>query len=79
MSVVDLIILIDDKKTSSEDIITFLENLGCTIKQELPRFGIIFCYGDESLIEQIKSKEGVKHVRPSQNFQLPPMDPKLPQ
>ena len=80
MADVDLVIMVDEKRRSEMDqLAKILEDKGCHIQQKLPRFRTIVCTGDSSLMEKLKSVEGVEMVRPQQKFQLPPMDEKIPQ
>jgi hypothetical protein len=80
MTTLDLVILVDEQRRASLDqVAKVLEAKGCHIQKTLPRFRTILCAGDSSLVEGLKSVEGVEAVRPQKNYQLPPMDEKIPQ
>jgi len=55
------------------------ENNGLHIEKKFPRFQTIVGGADSSLLEELKSMDGVEAFRPEGKFQLLPMSDKIPQ
>jgi len=80
MADVELVIMVEEKlRTELDQIAKTLEDKGLHVEEKLPRFRTIIGRGDKSLVEELKSVKGVEMVRPQHQFQLPPMDEKIPQ
>ena len=69
----------ESKKADLDGLAKTLQSKGLQVEKTLPRFRTIVGKGDSSLLEELKSTEGVESVRPEGTFQLPPMSEKIPQ
>lgn len=56
-----------------------LQDQGLEVRNTFPRTGTIVGSGDRSLLDSLKSVDGVADVREEKSFQLPPMDENTPQ
>ena len=74
-----LVMVAEDCRAQIDEIADRLEGAGLRVADKLPRFRSIVGSGDPSLIETLKSVDGVELVREERGYQLPPMDPDVPQ
>jgi hypothetical protein len=56
-----------------------LREAGVEVERELPRTGIVGGKGPRALIARLGAIPGVKRVRTSEPFQLPPFSDEIPQ
>jgi hypothetical protein len=75
-----IVVTVEESRRAELDrLAAAFESKGLHVQQKLPRFRTIVGTGDSSLLEELKSMDGVEAVRPEGKFQLPPMDEKIPQ
>jgi hypothetical protein len=80
MAQMDLLVMVNPAARQDLDrVAKTLEAQGFHVQQKLPRFRTILGTGESSLIERLRSVEGVESVRPQEKFQLPPLDESVPQ
>ena len=80
MANMDFLVMVEkDRRAEIDQLAESLAARGLQVQQKLPRFRTIIGTGDSSLMERLKSVDGVETVRPQGTFQLPPMDEKIPQ
>jgi hypothetical protein len=80
MADIGIVVMVDKSRQSDLDrVATTLENKGLRVEKKLPRFRTIVGKGDSSLLDELKSMDGVETVRQEGRFQLPPMSEKIPQ
>jgi hypothetical protein len=80
MGDVGIVVMVEENKRENLDqIAKTLEEKGMHVEKKLPRFRTIVGSGEGSLLEQLKSTDGVETVRQEGRFQLPPMSEKIPQ
>jgi hypothetical protein len=77
---VDVLVTVQEERRADMDkVAKSLEEKGLQEVRRVPRSRAIVGTGDSSQLESLKSVEGVEDVRPQHQFQLPPMDEKIPQ
>jgi hypothetical protein len=77
---VGIVVMVEEgKREDLDQVAKTLESKGMRIEKKLPRFRTIVGTGDSSLLENLKSTEGVETVRPEGMYQLPPMNEKIAQ
>ena len=77
---VDVIVMVDkERRADLDQVAKSLEEKGLHVHEKMPRFRTITGTSDSSQLDELKTVEGVEVVRTQQNFQLPPMDEKIPQ
>ncbi|UHC19683.1 hypothetical protein LRS73_29650 [Methylobacterium currus] len=80
MADVEMIIMVEDENHADiKEVAKSLEAKGLHVHKTIPRFRTIFGTSDIGLVNAFKDVAGVEAVRPQTNFQLPPMDEKVPQ
>ena len=80
MAKMDFLVMVDKSRRQDLDqVAETLEAQGLHVQQKLPRFRTILGTGESSLMEQLRSVDGVESIRPQEKFQLPPMDESIPQ
>ena len=80
MADIGIVVMVDKSRQADLDrVATTLENKGLRVEKKLPRFRTIVGKGDSSLLDELKSMDGVETVRQEGRFQLPPMSEKIPQ
>ncbi|MBC8130202.1 MAG: hypothetical protein H7Y08_07755 [Rhizobiaceae bacterium] len=80
MSKISLSVTVDEEHIgSTRQIATGLEKQGFVVERIVATAGAIFGSAELSMIDRLASFEGVQEVRPSRNYQLPPMSPNIPQ
>ena len=80
MADIGIVVMVEEHRRADLDrLATAAESKGLHVEKKLPRFRTIVGTGDRSLLEALKSIDGVEAVRPEGRYQLPPMDEKIPQ
>jgi hypothetical protein len=78
MPKIDLLITAD-KVGHLDRLAKSLEDQGLEIRKTFPRSGTIVGTGDSSMLESLKTVEGVEDIRQEESVRLPPMDESIPQ
>ena len=80
MSTVKLTITVDDEHLPvTPRIADALSKRGMVIERVSRRGGAIFGSAEDTVLDSFRALEGVQDVRPAHEFQLPPLDPAIPQ
>ncbi|HEY0331443.1 MAG TPA: hypothetical protein VGC77_20380 [Rhodopseudomonas sp.] len=80
MAEIGILVMVDkDRRADLDEVAKSLEQRGLRVEQKLSRFRTITGVGESSLIDQLRTVDGVESVRPQQGVQLPPMDDDIPQ
>lgn len=75
-----LTITVDDEHLgSTSQIATRLQDHGVTIERVVAAAGAIFGSADEAVAKEVSQVEGVQDVRSSRTYQLPELNPLIPQ
>ena len=80
MSRVKLTVTVDDQHMDSMSAVTEdLQSKGFVVERVVKMAGAIFGSAEMSSISSLSHSNGVAEVRPERAYQLPPMDPSIPQ